>query len=111
MKFGAGTIRFVALIVLLAAASDYCAFDWWDLSAPMNSTGPEAIFAPTPHTTATASLHTANSPDDLCLCCSPWITPAQPAVSRSVVSSSITQTTCAPLPLSDPLSIERPPRA
>jgi hypothetical protein len=105
-------IRLVALIVLLTSAFDYYAFDRWDPSAPMNSAGPEAISAFAPQTAATtASLHTTDLSDDHCLCCSPWIAPPRPVLPRVSVSSSVPQNARAAVPFSDPILIERPPRA
>jgi hypothetical protein len=104
-------VRLVALIVLLTAASDYSEFDRVDLSAPMNSAGPEAIADLVPRTPPPVSLHTTNLPDDQCLFCSPWIEPQPPTLSRVSLSSRLTQRVKTSLPTSDPLLIELPPKA
>ena len=72
MRLALVTIRLAALIVLLASASDYWAYDRWDPAAPMNSSGPEAISLFASRAASTLSLHRANLPDDHCLCCSPF---------------------------------------
>jgi len=67
MRLGRVTIRLAALIVLLTSASDYWAYDQWDPTAPMNSTGPDAIAVFASHTTSTVSLRCIDLPDDHCL--------------------------------------------
>jgi hypothetical protein len=105
------SIRLVALIVLLTAASDYSEFDRVDLSAPMNSAGPESIGDLASRTPKPVSLHATNLPDDQCLFCSPWITPQPPALSRANLSSRLTQSAKTSLASRDPILIELPPRA
>jgi len=104
-------IRLVALLVLIAAASDYCAFDVWDPAAPMNSAGSEAISDLVPDWQASVKVRTSELPDDHCLCCSPWIASQRPAREPASLSSTLTQAPKAFLPSSDPIVVEHPPRA
>jgi hypothetical protein len=104
-------IRLIALVVLLTAASDYSDFDRVDLSAPMNSAGPETIAELASRTPAPASLRAIDLPDDQCLFCSPWIQPEPPALSRVSLSSRLTKSAKTSLPSGDPIIIELPPRA
>ena|ERR1700722_18897510 len=111
MRPRALTIRLVALIVLLTAVSDYSEFDRVDPTAPMNSAGAEAIGDLVRQTPKPASLRTTALPDDQCLFCSPWIQPQPPALTRISLSSRVTQSPKTSLLSSDPILIERPPRA
>jgi hypothetical protein len=110
MRFQAVTIRMVALIVLLASASDYSAFDRFDPSAPMNAAGLEAIPYLVSRTAALVGLRTNNLPDDHCLFCSPWIAPRRSFLAQSSLSTALTQRPKIVLPSSQPFRIERPPR-
>jgi hypothetical protein len=103
-------IRLIALLVLITAASDYCAFDVWDPSAPMNSAGSEAIGDLVQYSQASVKIRTSELPDDHCLWCSPWIASQRPALQPTSLSSSVTQAAKASLPSSDPILIEHPPR-
>ena len=80
MRSGTLTIRLVALAVLLASFSDYWAYDRWDPTAPMNSSGPETVAGLDLHAPSGARLRSANLSDDHCLCCSPLVSPAAPAI-------------------------------
>src|SRR5258708_4365737 len=111
MVFGGFTIRIVALVVLLSAAADYCAFDRWDPTAPMSAAGLESTFSLTPHAAMKGSLHTPSSPDDHCLCCAPCIAQNGPTVAGAGISSYMTPGGSANLPFRDPFRIKRPPRA
>jgi hypothetical protein len=104
-------IRLVALLVLITSASDYCAFDVWDPSAPMSAAGSEAIRDLVQYRQASVKMRPSELPDDHCLCCSPWIAPRRPALPRASLSSTVTQAAKASLPSSDPILIEHPPRA
>jgi hypothetical protein len=111
MMSRANTIRLIAIVLLLAAAFDYFAFDVWDPSAPMNSAASGAIPGVVPQTVTTTTVRTPDLPDDHCLGCSPWIAPPRPLLPQVSFSSSVTQGPKAALASNDPDRMERPPRA
>lgn len=80
MRLRSITIRLAALIVLLTSFSDYWAYDRWDPTAPMNSSGPEAIASLAMHRGSDVVLASASLQDDHCLCCSPVIAPSGPVL-------------------------------
>ena len=123
MRLGIITFRLAALIVLITSASDYWAYDQWDPTAPMNSSGPEAIAIFASNTPSAVSLHCANLPDDHCLCCSPSVAPPAPVLPQAGFGSSAdgliysirptgskTLSLRASLPSRDPTGFQRPPR-
>jgi len=79
-------LRLTALIVLLTSFSDYWAYDRWDPTAPMNSSGPEAIAALNLKGPSTASVQCADLPDDNCVCCSPLMAPPAPVIPQPVLN-------------------------
>jgi hypothetical protein len=80
VRFGIVTIRITALFVLLASFSDYWAYDRYDPTAPMNASGSEGSAALDLHAPSGIALHSANLPDDDCVCCSPLIASAAPVL-------------------------------
>ena len=64
MRLGIITVRLAALILFLTSFSDYWAYDQWDPTPPVNSSGSEAIAVFASHTASTVSLRGANLPDD-----------------------------------------------
>jgi hypothetical protein len=125
MKLGMVTIRFAALAVLLTSVFDYWAYDRFDPSAPMNSSGPESAAVLDLHIPCGVGLHGANLPDDNCVCCSPIVAPLAPVVPQPALSTPPSETdvayTVAPAelklpaissspPLPDPTAFDRPLR-
>lgn len=87
MRLGKVTIRLVAVVVLLVSFSDYWAFDRWDPTAPMNSSGPDAFAALDWHRASGASVRCTNLPDDHCAFCSPLMAPSAPVVPPLVMDA------------------------
>ena len=105
-------LRSVALLVLITSASDYCAYDLSDPSAPMSSAGSDSFMAGViPSKLIPVQARTPNLPDDRCLGCAPSIAPKPPILLTSDLISFVVQNKTASLPYSEPASIERPPRA
>jgi hypothetical protein len=90
MRLSAIAIRLTASIVLLASFSDYWAYDRWDPTAPMNSSGSAAIPVFDLHGPSGASLHSTDLPDDHCACCSPIVAPPAPVVPLPSLSAAST---------------------
>jgi hypothetical protein len=83
------TIRLASLIVLLVSGSDYWAYDRWDPTAPMNSSGPQALALFVSQVASGVSLRCSNLPDDHCLCCSPLVVPPVPMMPLGCFGSSL----------------------
>lgn len=112
MRKGSTVIRIVALLVLLTSAMDYCAYDLYDPSASMSMAGSDIFMAGiAPAKLAALQTRPSDLPDDRCLGCSPSIAPIPPILLTSDLISFVVQNKVASLPSSEPLSIERPPRA
>jgi hypothetical protein len=124
MRLGIVTIRLAALVVLFTSFSDYWAYDRFDPTAPMNSSGADALavldlFAP-----PGVGLQSANLPDDHCVCCSPLVAPPAPVVPQPASATpSVNELACAVVsiglkppaistspPLRDPTGFDRPLR-
>src|SRR5215469_18017636 len=86
MKLSTIALRLIALIVLLTSFSDYWAYDRWDPTAPMNSSGPEAIAALNLRVPSSASVQCADLPDDNCACCSPLMAPPAPVIPQPALN-------------------------
>src|SRR5580700_6532800 len=84
-------IRLVAVLVLVTAAFDYCAFDVLDPTAPMSS----AQSGPVPDLASRhqppAAIQAAESSDDHCLCCAPGISSRLVVLHRVILASLIFQ--------------------
>jgi hypothetical protein len=87
MRLGILPIRLAALAVLLTSFSDYWAYDRFDPTAPMNSSGPEAVAVLGLHPASGAGLRSANLADDNCVCCSPLIAPPGPVLPRPALDT------------------------
>jgi hypothetical protein len=112
MRVQAIAVRIVALIVLISSLFDYIAYDMYDPSALMSSAGSEAfVTSIVPHRLTSVEARTTDLPDDQCLCCSPTIAPPRPVFEMPDLIACVVQTGLAALPCSEPVTIERPPRA
>jgi hypothetical protein len=104
-------IRLIALLVLVTSGFDYCAFDVWDPTAPMNLTRPEEFRALVPDYQTSVQNVTSQLPDDQCLGCAPSVLPRLLMVHRITLEESAFQAAEVPLPLNDRFIPKRPPRA
>src|SRR3984957_11440146 len=124
MRLGTVTIRLAALVVLLTSFSDYWAYDRYDPSASMNSSGSEAIAVLDWHAPSGVAWRSVNLPDDHCVCCSPLVAPPAPVLPKpslgtpsvnklafTVVSAELRPPAISTSPPSlDPTGFDRPLR-
>jgi hypothetical protein len=100
-------IRVVALLVLIAAGFDYCAFDVSDPTAPMNSSG--AIQGGLSRGQA-LTIQAIKLPDDCCLFCTAGISPCPPVMHRATLISFVFHSPDRSISSRYPVIPKHPPR-
>ena len=105
-----GIVRAIAAIVIIASACDYCEFDRFDPSAPVNHASPGDLMAIATAPVGPSDLVSTDQTDDCCLWCSPAVLPDR-AISLDFDQMSWSLLAFSPsAPSNQPQRLERPPR-
>ena len=96
--------RIVALIVLIVAGGDYCAFDWSDPMAPMNAASDHSI---NPHRASSILANQSN--DDGCLFCGSFTVAAVHHFVPADMVKPLAASPARPLRQTERVCIEQPP--
>jgi len=108
---GSTVIRIVALLVFITSAIDYCAYDLYDPSASMSLARSDIMAGIAPAKLTALRTRPSDLPDDRCLGCSPSIAPIPPILLISDLIAFVVENKVPSLRSSEPLPIDRPPRA